>query len=385
MFQRIAATGTEIGAPRQLQAPGTASIGDPQVAVVRRQRLRRLDPGLVRASPEAHAVVAASHDGGRTFEPAGDRRPPDRRRRVGPRARRRRRQRLRRLHRRPRPPLDGGQPRRRPHLPVPGDGHAPGDGVDGGGVYDVAVDGDHVHWTWLATTATSSPPLDGRRAHARAGRRAPRPPALRLPGRADASPPTAASSRSPTASSSRCRARTARAPTSAAEPASAAPRTAARRGPSTHDRRRRPTAASATTARRPTASTSTAATSTSAGAAQGPMWLAHSRDGGAGFAGADAARPLPLHLAHPAAPYVAAHGDTVVATWHSAPDPGSCDMDPVAAFSSDRGRTFTLRTVDDRRGPGPRSRSPPPGARTRRAPASPGVVRASRATAATRT
>ena len=46
-------------------------------------------------------------------------------------------------------------------------------------------------------------------------------------------------------------------------------------------------------------------------------------------------------------PNVSARRDTVVVTWHSAPDPSKFDLDPVAAFSSDRGRTFTLRTVDD--------------------------------------
>ena len=39
-------------------------------------------------------------------------------------------------------------------------------------------------------------------------------------------------------------------------------------------------------------------------------------------------------------------GDSVVATWYTAPTSDAMtDRDSVAAYSSDRGRTFTLRTI----------------------------------------
>ena len=82
--------------------------------------------------------------------------------------------------------------------------------------------------------------------------------------------------------------------------------------------------------------------------AQGSMWLAHSTDGGAGFGTTTNLGPY-LYTWHAQQnPHVDARGDTVVATWHTTSDPAERDLDPVTAFSSDRGRTFTLRTLDTR-------------------------------------
>ena len=83
---------------------------------------------------------------------------------------------------------------------------------------------------------------------------------------------------------------------------------------------------------------------------QGSMWLAHSTDGGVMFDGARRVGRYSYTWNTQQMPSVSARRDTVVVTWHSAPDPSKFDLDPVAAFSSDRGRTFTLRTVDDRPG-----------------------------------
>ena len=70
-------------------------------------------------------------------------------------------------------------------------------------------------------------------------------------------------------------------------------------------------------------------------------------------------------------PSVSARRDTVVMAWHTAPRPDSFDIDPIAAFSSDRGRRS--RCARSTTAPG-RTSAPPasPGALTRRARASPG-------------
>ena len=84
--------------------------------------------------------------------------------------------------------------------------------------------------------------------------------------------------------------------------------------------------------------------------AQGQMWLAHSADGGVLFQNARPVGPYSYTWHTQQMPSVSARGDSVVVSWHTAPDPSKFDLDPVAAFSSDRGETFTLRTVDDRPG-----------------------------------
>ena len=185
-FHRITATGTEIGAPQELQSPGTASTEYPQLVVSGENVYVAWIQGSLHA-PEMHAVVATSHDGGRTFEQAVTAGAHDGRRRLRPPARRRRRQRLRRFVDNRGRAVDGGQPRRRPHLPLPGRDllarrrgrrrrrllarrrrrHAPL------GVADRRVRHRHA-------------PLDRRRAHARAAREADRRPRPRgVPGRAD--------------------------------------------------------------------------------------------------------------------------------------------------------------------------------------------------------
>ena len=76
------------------------------------------------------------------------------------------------------------------------------------------------------------------------------------------------------------------------------------------------------------------------------MWLASSRNGGGSWSGANQIGPYlyGYHSSH--APYVAARGDMVIATWYTAPNPTEMvDTDAVAAVSSDRGRTFDLRTI----------------------------------------
>ena len=84
--------------------------------------------------------------------------------------------------------------------------------------------------------------------------------------------------------------------------------------------------------------------------AQGQMWLAHSADGGVLFGNGKPVGPYSYTWHTQQMPSLDARRDTVVMAWHTAPNPGSFDMDPVAAFSSDRGETFTLRTIDDRPG-----------------------------------
>ena len=80
---------------------------------------------------------------------------------------------------------------------------------------------------------------------------------------------------------------------------------------------------------------------------QGSMWLSHSKDGGVAFDGAKRVGPYSYTWNTQQMPSLSARRDSVVLAWHSAPDPRAYGMDPIAAFSSDRGETFTLRTVDD--------------------------------------
>ncbi|MDA0167841.1 PKD domain-containing protein [Solirubrobacter taibaiensis] len=76
--------------------------------------------------------------------------------------------------------------------------------------------------------------------------------------------------------------------------------------------------------------------------AKGQMWLARSEDG---FA-PRALGPYLYTWRASTPPAIDAHGDTVSTVWHSAPRLDDGDLDPVAAFSTDRGRTFALRTID---------------------------------------
>ena len=80
--------------------------------------------------------------------------------------------------------------------------------------------------------------------------------------------------------------------------------------------------------------------------AKGSMWLSASHDGGSGWGGPTNLGPYVYRYHSSLAPYVAAHGDSVVATWYTAGAADAMwDMDVVAAYSSDRAKTFNLRTV----------------------------------------
>src|SRR4051812_10573165 len=145
---RITATGTELGAQNFLQSPGTVSTENPKIAISG----ENVYVGWVQASfftSQLHAVVAASHDGGKTFGQAvmagrltgngaydlqlaadGDNvfvAFVDTKNQLWTAGSR-----------------DGGR-----SYPCMAMITVPGDGSDGGGDYSLAVDGDHVYWTWL--------------------------------------------------------------------------------------------------------------------------------------------------------------------------------------------------------------------------------------------
>ena len=86
-------------------------------------------------------------------------------------ARRRRGHRLRRLQRQFNRIWSAGSRDGAQELHLLRDRHEPG---DSGTVYDVAVDGQHVHWSRRTSGIGDGPPLQGRRAYARAGRARPR-------------------------------------------------------------------------------------------------------------------------------------------------------------------------------------------------------------------
>ena len=145
---RISATGTEIGASLPLQSPGTVSVEDPRIAVSGENVYVAWIQGSF-WTPEKHAVVATSYDGGRTFKQAVMAGPHtsgggawdlalaadgdnvfvsfvDNKDRVWTAGSR-----------------DGGRT-----FPCMAEITVPGDRVDGGADYDLAVDGDTVIWTW---------------------------------------------------------------------------------------------------------------------------------------------------------------------------------------------------------------------------------------------
>ena len=264
MFHRISATGTEIGAPQQLQSPGTASTEYPKIAVSGENVYVAWIQGSF-FTPQMHAVVATSHDGGRTFSQA----------------------------------VMAG------HAPTGGGACDLALGADGDNVFVAFVDNQSRCGRRAAATAAaasrawrSSPrrvtsptaaattrstvdgdarvlgvadrrvrhrhaPLDRRRAHDRAGGQAdrqPRPPGLS--GRARRSRPTRAARRDRLQhASTSSRARTRPAPTGASSRRCWS-RTTAARASATCTSASEATAASATTAPRRTGSTSTAMTST---------------------------------------------------------------------------------------------------------------------------
>ena len=217
MFQRIGAAGTEFSSLDTLQSPGTASIGAPRVAVSG----DTVHVAWIQESfftREDHVAIATSRNGGRSFSPPVIAEQADRPRRLGPRARRRRRQRLRRLERRPRPAVDRGQPRRRPHVRLPGRHH-------GARLADRGRRLRHRRRRPARALGLARQRL--RRLHAplratpaaRSSRSSTCAPAARRTSSARrTSTPTAASSRSRRARSTGCRARTTRARTSATSP-----------------------------------------------------------------------------------------------------------------------------------------------------------------------
>jgi hypothetical protein len=76
--------------------------------------------------------------------------------------------------------------------------------------------------------------------------------------------------------------------------------------------------------------------------AKGSIWL--SRDLGA----PQAIAPYLYAYSTSYAPNLSVHGELIAATWHSAPAAGSADIDVFSAFSADGGQTFALRTVASR-------------------------------------
>jgi hypothetical protein len=145
---RISATGTEIGGSLPLQSPGTVSVEDPRIAVAGENVYVAWIQGSF-WTPEKHPVVATSYDGGRTFKQAVMAGPHtsgggawdlalaadgdnvfvsfvDNKDRVWTAGSR-----------------DGGRT-----FPCMAEITVPGDRVDGGSDYDLAVDGDTVIWTW---------------------------------------------------------------------------------------------------------------------------------------------------------------------------------------------------------------------------------------------
>lgn len=339
---RITATGTEIGLPKTLQEPSTLATEDAQVAVSGDDVYVAWLQGAASLS-ERHAVVAASHDGGRTWgRPVLAGRPTgrgawdlrlaadgdvvfvtysDQLNRVWTAGSR-----------------DGGST-----FPCFALVNEPGDEPNGS-PYDVAVDGDHVYWTWL----------DGNvdvmvRRSTDAGRTVEAATQLRDGSLAD-HPGT---------------------PTVAADDGTVAVAFSRE-----HERRRED--GSTDFFWQPQVVTSGNGggswTHHAIGGdatrclgdhcsgpygldvddqrvyigwrARGKMWIAQSTNGGAGFGPAQELGPYSYTWNTSQHPDVSAHDDSVVATWHTAPDPASYDLDPVAAFSSDHGQTFALHTVD---------------------------------------
>ena len=329
-------------------------------------------------------MVAASHDGGPDVRAGRDgRNPHDRRRRLGP-------------------PLaadgdnvfvafvdnkdrvwtagsrDGG--RTFPcmaQITVPGDYH----GVDGGGDYDLAVDGDTVYWTWLTTGSTSGSPLDRRRPDDRAGRRDLRNPEYwNYPGvpRIAADDGVAAIVVQQGV------------PDAAREPHGHGLRLGAR-GPD--DRRPRRDLDHEDIGGEGSRCVGDYCAAPYridvddgrvyvAWRAKGTMWLARSEQSRRRLRGPNVIGPYIYGGSHH--PSLAARGENVVATWYTGVRPGSWDIDVVGAFSSDHGQSFAMTTVA-RRAARPVPGRRPPGAPIRPARASPGGRGTTTTTAATPT
>ena len=351
-FHRITAAGTEIGAPRELQSPGTASTEYPQIVVSGENVYVAWIQGSY-TTPEKHAVVAASHDGGRTFEQAvmagthttgggafdlrlgadGDNvfvAFVDNRGRVWTAGSR-----------------DGGRT-----FPCMAVVSSSGDEADGGGDYSLVVDGPRIYWVWLTDEfdIVTRRSIDGGRTL--------EPPVKLIdsPGRQDyPGVPTI------------------RAKGGTVAIAYSKQFTMPREDKTGTDWGYEPEVLSSTDGGTTwtTSHIGDEATRCIGNYCAAPYgldidgddvylsWRAQGHDvdralaaaGGAGWDGPTQLGPYiyAYHSSH--APYVDARGDTVVATWFSESDPDNIyETNPITAFSSDHGRSYTLRTIDDRAG-----------------------------------
>ena len=341
---RISATGTEIGASLPLQSPGTVSVEDPRIAVSGENVYVAWIQGSF-WTPEKHAVVATSYDGGRTFKQAVMAGPHtsgggawdlslaadgdnvfvsfvDNKDRVWTAGSR-----------------DGGRT-----FPCMAEITVPGDRVDGGGRLRPGRRRGHGHLD-VAVRAHArhlDSPLDRRRPDDRAaGDGLPQPRELELPGRA----------------ADRRRRRRRRDRDQQGVP-DAAP------GPHGHGLR--------LGARGPDVATTAARAGTHedlggegsrcvgnycvstytvdiedgriyvAWRAKGTMWLARSGVGG-GFSGESVIGPYLYGASY--SPSLSVRGENVVATWYTGVRPGSWDIDVVGAFSRDHGQSFQMTTI----------------------------------------
>ena len=345
-LQRISATGTEIGSWQWLQSGGTVSTDDPQVAVSGENVYVAWIQGSY-WTPEKHAVVASSHNGGRTFSQAVMAGPRtsgggawdvelaadgdnvfvafiDNKDRIWTAGSR-----------------DGG--RSFPcmaQITIPGDYN---DGADGGSDYDLAVDGDTVYWTWLTNgmDIMVRRSTDAGRTIEPAQRIFDNPEYWNYPG----TPRIAADDgvagivfskefRMP---------RENRTGTDFGwEPEVL---TTGDRGASwTHhhiggegsrcvgDYCAAPYGIDVDDER-----------VYIAWKAKGTMWMSRSSSRGAGFGGADVIGPYIYGSSHH--PSIDARDENVVATWYTGVRPGTFDIDVVGAFSSNHGASFTMTTI----------------------------------------
>ncbi len=348
MLQRIGATGTDFPAQQRLQAPGTSSIGSPRVAVSGENvYVAWLQASVFR--PDTHAVVATSRDGGRSFSaPVAAGRPTghgawdvsvaadgdnvfvswsDDRNRLWTAGSR-----------------DGGR-----SFVCQAVISSPGTPTNGGS-YDIAVDHQRVHWVWLT---------DGFDVYTRrstdAGRTLGPVELVREGSAADfIGAPNIDADGGVVAITTSQMYRMPRADRTGTDFGHQPVLTTSQDGGDTWAEQDIGTPADRCIGdycAAPYALDVDGLDVYVGWRGQGSMWLAHSRDGGVSFTGANTrVGPYSYTWHTQQMPSLSARRDTVVMAWHSAPDPRRYDMDPIAAFSSDRGETFTLRTVDDREG-----------------------------------
>ncbi len=344
-LHRIAASGTELGAPRELQAPGTASLDGARV-IVSGEDVYVAWAQVAYATREQHIVVAASHDGGRNFDRAvmaggltgeGAWDPMlaadgqnifvgfvDGKGRMWTAGSR-----------------DGGRT-----FPCMAIVSPPGEEADGGADYSMAVDGDHIYWAWLTGfDIMLRRSVDGGRTlqapvkiHQGAG-------PTDYPG----VPNVIADHGNVVVSYSKQYTLPREDKTGTDwgfEPEVLSSQDGGGSWHATHigDEGERCVGNYCA----PIYGLASSGEDFYLGWAdsKGTMWLAASHDGGGSWGGPTNLGPYLYRYHSSAAPYVSAHGDSVVATWYTAPTADEMwDMDSVAAFSSDRGQTFSLRSI----------------------------------------